>query len=116
DILPTAIGGDDQLRVIGCTEIGSLIILPAPRDTLSGEFVVFGAAFDADMTSYSLSVRPDWADVYTEVVSGEEPVRFDEIATIDTMEFGKGVFWLQVKVNLSEPDEPLTCEIPVYFG
>lgn len=92
-----------------------MIILPAPRDVLSGEFVVFGAAFDPAMTVYSLSVRPDWADVYTEVVKGEEPVRFDDIATIDTTEFGRGIFWLQVRVDLDEGEDALICEVPVYF-
>jgi hypothetical protein len=113
--MPTAIGGDDDLRVVGCDDVASLIILPAPRQRISEEFIVLGVANGADFAGYRIDLRPDWAEAYTPIVSEQDSVRFGELVSIDPAEYGRGVFWLRLTVEREAQLDDVLCEIPVYF-
>lgn len=108
---------DRDLGVIGCENPQSMIALPRPGQSLTGEFNVRGSAAVPNFAAYRIEIRADAETTYRFWSRSAQPVERDILATIDGSLFGQGVYWVRLIVvdDAGRVLRGATCAVPMIF-
>jgi LysM repeat protein len=100
----------------GCSDVGTVIISPAPGDLVRNVFILKGTALDDQFAYYQIDVRPDSTATYSFYSRSEQPVVDGTLGTIDPGIFSPGVYWIRLSVvDTSNHAVAPTCAIPMIF-